>query len=149
MSLLVRAIKTSNSGLGGGLSGAIKKAEADKALYEANMTEFDTLLTGYESDANYLGKKSKTILTEYANAFENAIDMYSADPSKENKQRVDELKHRIGEILNADVMSAAEASQLRGRIGFSNSQTFSRNAKQGTLATWSTKVSAFFYLKRR
>jgi hypothetical protein len=52
MSLLVRAIKTSNSGLGGGLSGAIAKAEADKALYEANMTEFDTLLTGYESDAN-------------------------------------------------------------------------------------------------
>ena len=111
MSLLVRAIKTSNSGLGGGLSGAIKKAEADKALYEANMTEFDTLLTGYESDANYLGKKSKTILTEYANAFENAIDMYSADPSKENKQRVDELKLITTDFYNKAI--AARKNSLK------------------------------------
>ena len=111
MSLLVRAIKTSNSGLEGGLSGAIKKAEADKALYEANMTEFDTLLTGYESDANYLGKKSKTILTEYANAFENAIDMYSADPSKENKQRVDELKLITTDFYNKAI--AARKNSLK------------------------------------
>ena len=111
MSLLVRAIKTSNSGLGGGLSGAIEKAEADKALYESNMTEFDTLLTGYESDANYLGKKSKTILTEYANAFENAIDMYSADPSKENKQRVDELKLITTDFYNKAV--AARQNSLK------------------------------------
>ena len=111
MSLLVRAIKTSNSGLGGGLSGAIKKAEADKALYETNMTEFDTLLTGYESDANYLGKKSKTILTEYASAFENAIDMYSADPSKENKQRVDELKLITTDFYNKAV--AARQNSLK------------------------------------
>lgn len=111
MSLLVRAIKTSNSGLGGGLSGAIKKAEADKALYEANMTEFDTLLTGYESDANYLGKKSKTILTEYANAFENAIDMYSADPSKENKQKVDELKLITTDFYNKAI--AARQNSLK------------------------------------
>jgi hypothetical protein len=111
MSLLVRSIKTSNSGLGGGLSGAIAKAEADKALYEANMTEFDTLLTGYESDANYLGKKSKTILTEYANAFENAIDMYSADPSKENKQRVDELKLITTDFYNKAI--AARKNSLK------------------------------------
>lgn len=117
MSLLVRSIKTSNSGLGGGLAGAIKKAETDKALYETNMTEFDTLLTGYESDSNYLGKKSKSILSEYASAFENAIDMYSADPSKENKQKVDEIKLITTDFYNKAVAARQNSlKQLQGVI---------------------------------
>lgn len=91
MSLLVRGIKSNGQGLGA-LDAAIVKKEADKAVFENNVTDFNTLLTGYEADSNYLGKKSKTILTEYANAFENAIEMYSSDPSKENKQKVEDLK---------------------------------------------------------
>jgi hypothetical protein len=88
MSLLVRGIKSSGQGL------------------ENNMTDFNTLLMGYEADSNYLGKKSKTILTEYANAFENAIDMYSSDPSKENKQKVDDLK-----LITTDFYNKATAAR--------------------------------------
>ena len=105
MSLLVRGIKSQGQGLGA-LDAAIVKAEADKAVFENNMTDFNTLLMGYEADSNYLGKKVKTILTEYANAFENAIDMYSSDPSKENKQKVEELK-----LITTDFYNKATAAR--------------------------------------
>tara|TARA_Y100000289_G_scaffold65497_1_gene79212 strand:- start:208 stop:2346 length:2139 start_codon:yes stop_codon:yes gene_type:complete len=128
MSLLVRGIKSSGQGLGA-LDAAIVKAEADKAVFENNMTDFNTLLSGYEADSNYLGKKSKTILTEYANAFENAIDMYSSDPSKENKQKVDELK-----LITTDFYNKATAArknslqQLQAVI--QNPQAFEKTLSQ-------------------
>lgn len=105
MSLLVRGIKTNNQGLGA-LDAAIAKKEADKAVFESNVSDFNTLLLGYESDSNYLGKKSKTILNEYASAFEKAIDAYSADPSEENKRRVEELK-----LITTDFYNKAVAAR--------------------------------------
>ena len=42
------------------------------------------------------------------------------------EERVREIKGHIERIIKDDAMSAAEASQLRGRLGFSNSQTFGR-----------------------
>ena len=49
-------------------------------------------------------------------------------------ERVAEIKARIAEILREDAMSAAEASQLRGRLSFSNSQAFGREGAYAFLA---------------
>ena len=48
--------------------------------------------------------------------------------------RIEELKNRIEKILESDSLPAAEASQLRGRLGFSNSQTFGREGAYAYLA---------------
>lgn len=50
------------------------------------------------------------------------------------KERIDEIKGRIPDILAADSLSAAEASQLRGRLGVSNTQTFGREGAYAYLA---------------
>jgi hypothetical protein len=49
-------------------------------------------------------------------------------------ERVAEIKARIAEILREDAMSAAEASRLRGRLSFSNSQAFGREGAYAFLA---------------
>ena len=50
------------------------------------------------------------------------------------KERAEELKTLITGIIKSDALSAADASQLRGRLGFANSQTFGREGAYAYLA---------------
>lgn len=92
MTLLSRGIRSGGQGRPGFIDVAIAKAEGEKAQKEATLDAFSTQLEGLKSGGTYLGETSRTILAEFGNAFETAMDAYAADPSKENKDRLNQIK---------------------------------------------------------
>lgn len=92
MTLLSRGIKSGGQGRPGFIDVAIAKAEGEKAQKEATLDAFSTQLEGLNSGGTYLGETSRTILAEFGDAFETAMDAYAADPSKENKDRLNQIK---------------------------------------------------------
>lgn len=104
MSLLTRGIGSTGQGLSY-MDKAIQKFEQDKKELETNTAQYQSQLMGIESSGTFFGEKSRTILNEYARAFEDAIDMYSADPSQENKAMVDNIKLQTLDFYNRAVAS--------------------------------------------
>ena len=114
MTLLSRGITSSQQGLSY-LDKAIAKSEADDKEFQTNLDTYNDLLSGVKSGGTYLGKASRNILNEYANAFESAIDMYAADPSAENEQRIQQLKLQTKDFYNRAVASRQNSLlQLKG-----------------------------------
>ena len=114
MTLLSRGITSSQQGLSY-LDKAIAKSEADDKEFQTNLDTYNDLLSGVKSGGTYLGRASRNILNEYANAFESAIDMYAADPSAENEQRIQQLKLQTKDFYNRAVASRQNSLlQLKG-----------------------------------
>jgi len=110
MTLLSRGITSSQQGLSY-LDKAIAKSEADDKEFQTNLDTYNDLLSGVKSGGTYLGKASRNILNEYANAFESAIDMYAADPSAENEQRIQQLKLQTKDFYNRAVAARQNSIQ--------------------------------------
>ena len=102
MTLLSRGITSSQQGLSY-LDRAIAKAEADDQEFKSNVNLYNDTLEGFKSSSTYLGNRSRNILNEYSKAFEGAIDMYAADPSEENQQRIDNIKLQTLDFYNRAV----------------------------------------------
>ena len=114
MTLLSRGITSSQQGLSY-LDKAIAKSEADDKEFQTNLDTYNDLLSGVKSGGTYLGKASRSILNEYANAFESAIDMYAADPSAENEQRIQQLKLQTKDFYNRAIAARQNSiQQLKG-----------------------------------
>lgn len=114
MTLLSRGITSSQQGLSY-IDRAIAKAEADDKEFQTNLDTYNDLLSGVKSGGTYLGKASRNILNEYANAFESAIDMYAADPSAENEQRIQQLKLQTKDFYNRAIAARQNSlEQLNG-----------------------------------
>ena len=102
MTLLSRGITSSQQGLSY-LDRAIAKAEANDQELKSNVNLYNDTLEGFKSSSTYLGTRSRNILNEYSRAFESAVDMYAADPSEENQQRVDNIKLQTLDFYNRAV----------------------------------------------
>ena len=103
MTLLSRGIRSGGQGRPGFIDVAIAKAEGEKAQKEATLDAFSTQLEGLKSGGTYLGETSRTILAEFGNAFETAMNAYAADPSKENKDRLNQIKTQAKDFQNMAV----------------------------------------------
>lgn len=100
MTLLSRGIKSGGTGQGSYLDLAIAKEEGKKAQKEASLEAYSSQLEGIKSGGMYLGETSRTVLSEYGKAFESAMDAYSADPSQENKEKLNQIKTQAIDFQN-------------------------------------------------
>jgi len=145
MTLLSRGITSSRQGLSY-LDRAIAKAEANDQELKSNVNLYNDTLEGFKSSSTYLGTRSRNILNEYSKAFESAVDMYAADPSEENQQRVDNIKLQTQDFYNRAV--AARQNSLNQLNTFKANQfdyNFSlEEAMQEFSQAEDTNVSARF-----
>ena len=100
MTLLSRGIKSGGPGQGSYLDLSIAKEEGKKAQKEANLQGYSSQLEGIKSGGTYLGETSRTVLAEYGKAFESAMDAYAADPSQDNKDKLNQIKTQAVNFQN-------------------------------------------------
>lgn len=99
MTLLTRGLKSTGQGLSY-IDKAIAKAEKDKARTEQYVDAYSSDLAGMQSSGNFLGGTGRTILQEFSNAYEEALDAFANDPSRENKSRLANIKQQSTDFIN-------------------------------------------------
>lgn len=123
MTLLSRGISSSGQGLSY-FDKAIEKMELrDKQLEEKSDT-YNSLLDGVKASGTYFGNRSRNILNEYGRAFEEMLDVYSADPSKENEQKLEQVRLATKDFYNRAV-AARQNSLAQLNSVKSNPENFS------------------------
>ena len=111
MTLITRGLKSTGQGLSY-IDKAIAKAENDKALTEQYVDAYSSDLAGMQSSGNFLGETSRTVLQEFSNAYEQALDAFANDPSRENKSRLANIKQQSTDFINIALGAINTAAKL-------------------------------------
>lgn len=130
MTLLTRGIGT--RGQGSYLGRAIASFESDKAQQEKAIETFSNELGGIRSGGTYLGDSSRTILNEFANAFEVALDDYSRDASAENKARLNQIKTQALNFQRAAI-GARKNSIEQYQLTVTNPDDYTKEVRDNAL----------------
>ena len=130
MTLLTRGIGT--RGQGSYLGRAIASFESDKAQQEKAIETFSNELGGIRSGGTYLGDSSRTILNEFANAFEVALDDYSRDASAENKARLNQIKTQALNFQRAAI-GARQNSINQYQLTVTNPDDYTKEVRDNAL----------------
>lgn len=139
MTLLTRGIGT--RGQGSYLSKAIASFESDKAQQDKAIETFSTELGGIRSGGTYLGDSSRTILNEFANAFEGALDDYSRDASAENKARLNQIKTQALNFQRAAI-GARQNSINQYQLTVTNPDDYTKDVRDNALNTFNQYENA-------
>jgi hypothetical protein len=114
MTLLSRGISSSGQGLSY-FDKAIEKMELRDKQLEQQSDNYNSLLDGVKASGTYFGGRSRNILNEYGRAFEEMLDIYSADPSKENEQKLEQVRLATTDFYNRAVAARQNSlTQLNG-----------------------------------